>query len=99
MESGGGDMTREELEADIRNERYQEWRKDQPECEFCHKLWTEDGIYDEDRDQYFCDDECKESYEQNKAEAAYLRLFEGEGPVTAGERHEQMARWQRELKR
>jgi len=92
-------MTREELEADIRNDRYQEWREDQPECEFCHKLWAEGGIYDEDYERYFCDDQCQGSYEQNRAEAVYERRLEGEGPVTASERHEQMARWQRELKR
>lgn len=95
-------MTREELEADIRNERYQEWRKDQPECEFCHKLWSEDGVYDEDHDRYFCDDQCQGSYEQDKAERAYesyLESFYGGEIATQDEQREEMARWQRELKR
>jgi hypothetical protein len=91
-------MTREELEADIRADNYWEWRKDQPECEYCHKLWTEDGIYDEDRDEYFCNQACQESHEQDRAEAVYERRLEGEEPVTGDERREQMARWQRELK-
>jgi len=93
-------MMREELEADIRSERYQEWLDEQPKCKYCGKLWKEEtGIYDEDCDEYFCDQTCVDNYEENRAEAAYMRQFEGEGPVTARERNERDWKEYMELKR
>lgn len=91
---------KEELEADIRKDAYYEWLDEQPKCKQCGTLWKEEGsIYDENCDDYYCDQECVDNYEVGRAEAAYMRQFEGEGPVTARERQEQQARCQRELKR
>lgn len=68
-------MMKEELEADIRADRYQEWLADQPKCRQCGELWTEDGIYDDNRDEYYCDQTCIAEYEQEKAEAAQEARF------------------------
>jgi len=82
-------MTYEELEADARADRYYEWLEDQPKCRKCGKLWKEaTGIYDEDRDEYYCNQKCVDNYESDRDEAAYMAQFEGEGPVTASERHQ-----------
>jgi hypothetical protein len=70
-------MMMEELEADARNDRYQEWLEDQPKCRKCGTLWREEGsIYDEERDEYFCDQACVDEHEQEMAEAANERRFE-----------------------
>jgi hypothetical protein len=90
-------MTYEELEADIRNDRYYEWLDEQAKCRKCGTVVKEDaGIYDEDRDEYFCDQKCVDNYESDRDEAAYLARFEGEGPVTAGER--QVREWRQHQK-
>jgi hypothetical protein len=81
-------MMIEELEADERRDRYNEWLDEQPKCRYCGTLWREEGsIYDEERDEYFCDQACVDKHEEGRAEAAYMRRFEGEGPVTARERY------------
>jgi len=90
-------MTYEELEADIRSDRYYEWLDEQPKCRHCRKLWREEGsIYDEDRDEYFCNQKCLDNYESDRDEAAYMARFEGEEPVTAGER--QVREWRQHQK-
>ena len=67
-------MTYEELEADARNDRYYEWLEEQPKCRTCGTVVKEDaGIYDEDRDEYFCNQKCVDNYESDRAEAAYWR--------------------------
>jgi hypothetical protein len=93
-------MMREELEADIRSERYQEWLDEQPKCKHCGTLWREEGgIYDENCDDYYCDQECVDNYENDRAESIWVRHFEGEGPVTARERQERLARLHKDLTR
>jgi NAD-dependent SIR2 family protein deacetylase len=90
-------MTYEELEADIRNDRYYEWLDEQAKCRKCGTVLKEDvGIYDEDRDEYFCNQKCLDNYESDRDEAAYMARFEGEGPVTAGER--QVREWRNHQK-
>jgi hypothetical protein len=69
-------MMFEELEADERRDAYYEWLDDQPKCRRCRKLWKEEGgIYDEDRDEYFCDQKCVDKHEVDRAEAAQERRF------------------------
>ena len=64
-------MMWEELEADIRRERYYEWLDEQPKCKQCGTLWKEEGsIYDEDRDEYFCDQACVDEYNEERDERA-----------------------------
>lgn len=55
-------MTLEELEADIAQDRYQEWLADQAKCQNCGAIETKDGLYDEDRRAYFCDEACLTDY-------------------------------------
>ena len=62
-------MMREELEADIRADAYYEWLNEQPKCEHCGTLWREEGnIYDEETDEYYCDQECVDNHEREIAE-------------------------------
>jgi hypothetical protein len=90
-------MTYEELEADERNDRYHEWLQDQPKCRRCRKLWKEEtGIYSEEHDEIFCNQKCLDNYESDRDEAAYMARFEGEEPVTAGER--QVREWRQHQK-
>ena len=69
-------MMKEELEADIRQERYQEWLDEQPKCKYCGKLWREEGgIYDENCDDYYCDQACVDGYEEERSVKAQERAF------------------------
>jgi hypothetical protein len=79
-------MMIEELEADARRDAYYEWLDEQPKCRYCRKLWREEGgIYDEDRDEYFCDQKCVDGQEEERSVQAQERRFhkywEGAGGV------------------
>jgi hypothetical protein len=69
-------MMIEELEADARAVRYYEWLEDQPKCRHCRKLWREEGgIYDEENDEYFCDQGCVDGHEEERSVQAQERRF------------------------
>jgi len=62
-------MTYEELAADARRDAYYEWLDEQPRCKHCGTSWREEGsIHNEETDEYFCDQDCVDSYEQEMAE-------------------------------
>ena len=74
-------MMKDELEADIRSERYHEWLDEQPKCRYCGTLWREEGgIYDENCDDYYCDQACIDGLRREE-QRQRSRQFEGEGPV------------------
>lgn len=69
-------MMWEELEADARRDRYYEWLDEQPKCKHCGTLWKDEGsIYNEDRDEYFCDQACVDEYNEEHSGKAEERAF------------------------
>jgi hypothetical protein len=79
-------MMMEELEADERGDRYHEWLDEQPKCRTCGTLWREEGsIYDEENDEYFCDQTCVDKLEEARSERAsearFEKYWEGHGGV------------------
>ena len=76
-------MMNEELEADERKDRYYEWLDEQPKCRHCGTLWREEGsIYDEESDEYFCDQDCVDEHEEEqKRQGTGSEDFTGIGKV------------------
>ena len=73
-------MMKDEIEADIRADRYYEWLDDQPKCKQCGKLWREEaGIYDENCDDYYCDQACVDEYESDRSEGYGCGISKGKG--------------------
>lgn len=62
-------------------------------CDKCKRRYAEaeEVLADRDAERYFCNEACVEAYEEDRAEAAYDRRYEGEGPTTATEIGERLA--------